>query len=157
MRSLAAIRVIGILLLWFLPSAAQQARAPLPKVARACVPFYPRLAPAARIQGTVRLHLSTDGKRVSAVDAESGPPMLVQAAKENVKTWQFEPHTPTNFEVIFHYRLLTYTCDSQCRCASVEKESVLLQLPANVDISAVIPMICDPAVQIGEGNHSKQK
>ncbi len=94
MRNLTGIGAIGILLLSF-PLAAQQVRAPLPKVASACIPFYPPLAPPARIQGAVTLRLSTDGKRISTVDAESGPPMLVKAAKENVKTWRFEPHTPT--------------------------------------------------------------
>jgi hypothetical protein len=151
MKNFAGIGAMGMLLLSFLPQSAPQTRGPLPKVVSASVPFYPRLAPAARIQGTVRLHLSTDGKRVSAIDGESGPPMLVLAAKENVKTWQFEPHTPTNFEVVFRYRLLTYMCDSQCRCESTEKESVLLQLPASVEISATLPMICDPAAQTDDG------
>jgi TonB family protein len=142
-----------MLLLSSLPSAAPQAEAPLPKVASASVPFYPRLAPTARIQGTVTLRVSTDGKRVSAVEAESGPPMLVQAAKENVKTWQFESHTPTNFEITFHYRLLLPSkCDSDCHCDSTKKETVLLQLPTNVDVSAKIPVICDPAVEIRHKN-----
>jgi hypothetical protein len=158
MRSLAGIGAIGVLLLSFLPSAAPQAKAPLPRVVNASVPFYPRLAPGARIQGTVTLRLSTDGKRVSAVDAESGPPMLVQAAKENVKSWQFESHTPVIFEVTFHYRLLLPSkCDSECHCDSAEKESVLLQLPTNVDVSAKIPVICDPAVPIADRNRSKRK
>lgn len=140
--------ISALLLLSFLPSAAPQAKPPLPRVVNASVPFYPRLAPGARIQGTVTLRLSTDGKRVSAIDAESGPPMLVNAAKENVKTWQFEPHAPTTFEVTFRYRLLDPKCDSECKCESEEKESEVLQLPTNVEVSAVIPMICDPAVEI---------
>src|SRR5216684_927146 len=44
------------------PVNAEEARAPLPKVVSASVPFYPRLAPSARIQGAVTLRLSTDGK-----------------------------------------------------------------------------------------------
>ncbi len=146
MRRLLGTGAVGVLLLLaFLPSAAQQVKAPAPKVVSASVPFYPRVAPAARIQGVVTLRLSTDGKRVSAIEAESGPPMLAQAAKENVKTWQFEPHTPMSFEVTFHYKLLSYECDSECRCESTEKESVLLQLPTHVEVSATLPMICDPA------------
>jgi hypothetical protein len=72
--------------------------------------------------------------------------MLVQAAKDNVKTWQFEPHTPTSFEVTFHYKLLLPSkCDSECNCDSTEKESVLLELPTKVEVSSKAPVICDPA------------
>ncbi len=150
MRTLLGIGAAGILLLPFLPWAAQQTKAKLPKVASASVPFYPRFAPPARIQGVVTLRLSTDGKRVSAVGAESGPPMLIQAAKENVRTWQFEQHRPTSFEVTFHYKLLPTKCDSECTCDSEEKESVLLQLPTNVEVSAKEYTICDPSEKISE-------
>jgi TonB family protein len=130
-------------------SVAQPAKKLLPTVASASVPLYPRVIRAARIQGNVTLRLSTDGERVSAAEVESGPPMLAQAAKDNVKTWQFEPHTPTNFEVTFHYKLLLPSkCDSECNCDSEEKESVLLQLPTNVDVSAKAPAICDPPGKI---------
>jgi len=73
--------------------------------------------------------------------------MLAQAAKENVKTWQFEQHRPTTFEATFHYKLLLSKCDSECNCDSVEKGSVLLQLPTNVEVSAKELLICDPAVE----------
>ena len=146
LKALPGIAAI-VLLLLLLPSAAQQAKAPMPKVVSASVPFYPRLAPPARIQGVVTLQLSTNGKRVSAIDGESGPPMLVEASKENVKKWQFEPHVPASFKVTFHYKLLPAKCDSQCKCDSDEKESVLLQLPTNVEVSAKEYTICDPAVR----------
>lgn len=152
MRTLVRVGTVATLLPLILPLAAQQTKAPSPKVSSASVPFYPRLAPSARIQGVVTLLVATDGKRVSAVDAASGPPMLVLAAKENLKTWQFEPHRPTSFAVEFHYKLLNYKCDSECKCESEGKESVVLQLPAYVEVSAVIPMICDPAVEIHHKN-----
>lgn|ERR1700719_3197811 len=150
MKERMGVGALGLILLSFVPSAAQQTEAPLPKVASASVPFYPQVAPSARIQGAVTLRLSTDGKGVSAIEAESGPPMLVQAAKANVKTWQFELHAPTSFEVTFRYRLLSYVCESGCRCHSEEKESVLLQLPTNIEVSATLPMICDPAEKISK-------
>jgi len=148
MRDRKVIAVVGMLMLSFLPSAAQQTKAKLPRVASASVPLYPRFAPPARIQGVVTLRLSTDGKRVSTISDASGPLMLVQAAKENVRTWQFEPHRPTSFEVTFHYKLLPAKCDSECFCDSEEKESVVLQLPTNVDVSAKEYTICDPAEKI---------
>ena len=145
MKNLFSIVATGLLLLCF-NATAQQKKMPVPKVESASVPFYPPLAPGARIEGIVALRVTTDGKRVSAIDAESGPPMLVRAAKENVNTWQFERHTPTSLEVTFRYRLLSYKCDSQCHCESEEKESILLQLPTYLEVSTTIPMICDPAV-----------
>ena len=112
------------------------------------MPVYPPLAPAARIQGVVVLRISTDGKHVVTFDAESGPAHLVQTAKDNVKTWEFEQHNPTSFEIQFRYRLIGYHCETGCKCYSDEKESVLLQLPTSVELSATLPMICDPAVTI---------
>lgn len=145
MRKLGILGVVLTLSVGANMSVAQQAKKPMPTVAGASVPLYPRVIRAARIQGDVTLRLSTDGERVSTVEVESGPPMLAEAAKDNVKTWQFEPHAPTSFEVTFHYKLLLPTkCDSECNCDSEEKESVLLQLPTNVNVSAKVPAICDP-------------
>ena|SRR5690242_15238827 len=147
MRTIFRVTALATGLMLFFSLAAQQTQRSLPKVVSASVPFYPILAPGARIQGVVTLRVSTDGKSVSAIDAESGPPMLVQAAKENVRTWRFEPHAPATFGVKFRYRLLDYKCDSDCRCKSQPEPSVLLHLPSHVEVTSVIPMICDPAEQ----------
>lgn len=147
MRIRAAVGT-GALLLLLSPSGSQRKDSLLPKVTNAAVPFYPELARQTRIQGTVSFRLFTDGKQVSAIEGESGPPLLVKAAAENVRTWEFKPHKPTNFAVTFHYELLPVECDSECHCAPKEKESVLLQLPTAVEVSAAVLMICDPAVTI---------
>jgi len=136
--------------------AAQESKTPVPDLASAAVPFYPRLAQMARIQGVVTLRLSTDGKRVSAIEGESGPLMLVKAAKENVGTWQFEQHVPTSFETTFRYRLYGSKCDSQCNCSGVEKRTALLRLPTEVEVSAEGLMICDPAEEIKPKTRKKQ-
>ena len=128
--------------------AASQTKPALPKMVSASVPFYPELARQAGIEGTVWLRVETDGKRVSSVDAGSGPPLLVRAVKENVKTWEFEPHAAMSVEVTFLYRLLVPECDSHCRCGTAEKESVLLQLPTRVELTARTLLTCDPAVEI---------
>jgi len=149
MRTLGIFGVLLTLGLGANMSIAQHAKRLMPTLASASVPLYPRVIRAARIQGDVVLRVSTDGQRISAVEVESGPPMLADAARDNVKTWQFEPHTPTSFEITFHYKLLVPTkCDSECNCDSDEKESVQLQLPTNVDVSAKIPVICDPREKV---------
>ncbi len=141
-------RTTGTLLLFILGMGAIMAigqQKPLPSVISASVPFYPRIPQQAHIDGVVRLRISTDGNRVASVEVESGPPMLAQAAKENVKTWQFEPHSPTTFEATFRYRLLPSKCDAECNCDSTEKPSVLLQLPTEVEVNAKELKVCDSA------------
>ncbi len=93
MRKLGIFGVLLTLGLGASMSVAQQAKTVMPTVASASVPLYPRVIRAARIQGDVVLRVSTDGQRVSAVEVKSGPPMLAEAAKDSVKTWQFEPHS----------------------------------------------------------------
>jgi protein TonB len=55
-------------------------------------PVYPELARQARVEGIVRLHtlIDNDGS-VIEVTYVSGPAMLVQAAIDAVKQWQFRP------------------------------------------------------------------
>jgi hypothetical protein len=149
MKKLGILGVFLTLSLGRIMSVAQQAKPVIPTIASASVPLYPRVIRATRIQGDVVLRVSTDGQRVSAAEVESGPPMLAKAAKDNVTTWQFESHTPTSFEVTFHYKLLLPTkCDSECNCDSEEKESVLLRLPTTVDLTAKVPSICDPREKV---------
>jgi TonB family protein len=134
---------------------AQKTTSDLPKVIRASVPFYPELARQTRIQGVVALRVSTNGKQVSAVEAESGPRLLVDAATDNVKTWEFKPHAPTSFEVTFRYRLFIPECDSECNCdrgEGGEKESLVLHLPTDADLNAPTLLTCDPAVEIRHQN-----
>jgi hypothetical protein len=97
-------------------ACAAQSGKPLPILMSANVPLYPRVAQAAHIEGVVQLRILTDGEKPSSIDVESGPPMLARAAKENVKTWQFEQHAPATFEATFRYVLLPSKCDSKCNC-----------------------------------------
>jgi hypothetical protein len=121
-----------------------QSNKPLPAVSSASVPFYPRMAQAAHIEGVVRLRISTSDF-ATMIAVESGPPMLAKAAAENVNTWQFEKHAPATFEATFHYVLLPSKCDSECNCDDVRTNSVQLQLPTEVEVSAKEEMTCDPA------------
>jgi periplasmic protein TonB len=55
-------------------------------------PEYPPLAEAAHIQGKVRLRLMVSPEGVPyQIGVVSGPPLLIQAAKNAVQQWRFEP------------------------------------------------------------------
>ena len=119
-----------------------------PTVVVAQVPFYPEIPQKAHIDGLVRLHVTTDGKRTLVIDQLSGQPMLLKAAAENVRTWEFAQHTPTGFDVSFRYTLLPSMCHSGCDCYSDEPASVILRLPTEVEIRAPEVKICDPVTTI---------
>jgi protein TonB len=56
-------------------------------------PQYPAIAKAARIQGTVVLQatISKTGT-IEGLTVVSGPPMLVQAALDAVRSWRYKPY-----------------------------------------------------------------
>jgi len=110
---------------------AQGPTVEVPDVVKASVPFYPADALAGRISGEVHLHLSTDGKAVTETSGESGPGMLVKAAKENVGTWRFADHAATSFDVTFKYRL---SDSAKCETGS---GSVVLHLPREVEVDGL--------------------
>jgi protein TonB len=55
-------------------------------------PVYPPLAKAARVQGTIRLQavIAVDGS-IKNLRLISGPPLLVNAAMDAVRRWQYKP------------------------------------------------------------------
>jgi hypothetical protein len=114
--------------------------APLLRAAK--VPTYPRVALLSHIQGVVKIRVTTNGKEVSSVEADSGPPMLVKAAKENVLTWEFEDHAPTTFVTVF-----TYSIRKPAQC-DVGNSIAVLHMPQEVQISANGVKTCDPAKRI---------
>src|ERR1700719_995672 len=91
------------------PSAAllaQESAKALPEVTEHGTVAYPPLARQARIQGTVRLRLTTNGHAVTDVVVLEGHPLLVQSATDNVRTWKFVEHAPASFDVTFNFRML---------------------------------------------------
>lgn len=127
-----------------LPGAvpAQSGRQELPLVIAGKMPLYPTMARLARIQGVVKIKVKTDGEKVSSLDAESGPPMLVRFAKENILTWEFVKHKPTTFVTTFEYVI-----EGPDQCIYTNGTSVL-NLPLEVRISAKGLMTCDPSTGI---------
>jgi hypothetical protein len=134
---------VGLMMLgWFSSSAlAQEPAREVPLLSASVVPLYPRIALAARVQGVVKIHVTTDGKKVSSVEVESGPPMLVAAAKESILGWQFEPHKPTSFDTTFEYVI-----EEPAECYFSNSVAVL-KLPLEVRISTKGLKTCDPAAE----------
>lgn len=63
-------------------------------------PTYPPIAKAARISGTVVLHIFiSETGAVEDAQATSGPAMLQQSAIDAVKTWRYRPYTRNNTPV----------------------------------------------------------
>lgn len=120
------------------PSLAQETQQELPLVTAGTIPLYPRLALLARIQGVVKIKVTTDGKRVLSFNSESGPAMLVKAAKENIQTWEFDEHKPTSFVTTFEYRI-----EEPAHCG-FKSGSAILHIPLEVDVSANGLQTCDP-------------
>jgi outer membrane biosynthesis protein TonB len=79
-----------------------------PVLVSANMPKHPPLACQARIAGVVKLTFilsGTDGEPTN-VEAISGPPMLKDAAIENVKTWKFNnSYACGKYETTFDYRI----------------------------------------------------
>jgi hypothetical protein len=128
-------------LLAVMPSAmAQQSSEVLPKVVQHSEPMYPPLARQSRIQGEVRVKLTTDGESVRDAAAETGHPLLRKAAEDNVRTWKFVTHTPNTYYVNFRYKLLSDTVDVE-----------FLESPAIVRIDASPPAIIIEYAWLGLG------
>jgi hypothetical protein len=68
------------------------------------IPFYPPLARAANVYGTVRLKVTTDGERVTDVQILEGNKLLAAAAEHNVRSWKLFPSKASTFSVIFIYK-----------------------------------------------------
>ena len=101
--------ILLVVLTW--PSAAlwaQESSGALPEVIEHAAPLYPPLARQARIQGEVRLRVTTNGHVVTDVAVKEGHPLLVQSAEDSVRQWKFVDHVPGTFDVTFKFRVLDF-------------------------------------------------
>jgi hypothetical protein len=121
---------------------AQKQPQGMPVVVRASLALYPRTALLAHIEGIVKIQVTTDGKTIASLEPRSGPAMLVQAAEENLRTWQFDEHKPTTFATTFEYRL-----EDPAVC-SVENATVITNVPAYVKVITKRVHTCDPTTVI---------
>jgi hypothetical protein len=124
-----ALNVAFMLLIVLHAGVAQSRNVTLPTVADAKVPLYPPLARAARVQGVVRVRITTDGHRVVSAAAESGPRILAAAAEDSARSWQFSSHEPTSFMATYTYKLVHSLKNGP------ENPTVVLRLPTEVEVS----------------------
>jgi len=144
MRHARTILMLSVLLT--IPSAmAQESPEVLPKVVQHAEPVYPPLARQTRIQGEVRIKVTTDGESVRDAEAETGHPLLRKAAEDNARTWKFVTHTPGIFHVAFRYKL-----------SSGNADVAFLESPAIVPIDASPPVVTIYYADIGIGTWKAQ-
>lgn len=114
------------------PIGAKESRCTdLPIVISASMPFYPDMARRARVEGIVRLRVTTDGARVEEVVVIGGPPLLTESARRNVETWEFGDGRARELEVTFHYVLES---ESSHRAGG----SVTIDFPYMVEVRAKV-------------------
>ena len=111
-------------------TVAQNNSPALPTVTAFECPTYPAGAQSNRLQGMVRLQVTTDGQQVAAVKLLSGHPILAPTAYENVKTWKFANHPPTTFVgTYFFVNQGKFKPDKVTKCAAK------MELPSTVTVS----------------------
>jgi TonB family protein len=140
MRHARTILMLSVLLASVPSAMAKESPEVLPKVVQHTEPIYPPLARQTRIQGEVRLRITTDGESVRDAEAETGHPLLRKAAEDNVRTWKFVAHTPGTFHVTFRYKLSSGNVDVE-----------FLESPAIVEIEASPPELGIYYANIGLG------
>jgi TonB family protein len=145
MRISHAILVLSVLLAAVTRASAQESPEVLPRVVQHTEPMYPPLARQTRIQGEVRVKVTTDGESVRDAEAETGHPLLRKAAEDNARTWKFVAHTPGAFHVTFRYKLSSGSVDVE-----------FLKSPAIVEIEASPPEVIIDYAWLGLGTWKAQ-
>jgi TonB family protein len=145
MRIRCTILALSVFLAALVCAMAQETPEVLPKVIQHAEPIYPPLARQTRIQGEVRVKITTDGESVRDAEGETGHPLLRTAAVDNVRTWKFVAHTPGTFHVTFRYKLLDGNTDVE-----------FLESPAIVEIEASPPELSIYYAWLGLGTWKAQ-
>jgi hypothetical protein len=126
-----------------LSAAIVQAPEPPPALLAGDLPVYPVFARKAKVQGTVRIRLSTDGHRALSADQVVGNEMLIGSVQDAVKTWVFREHQPTTFEAEVRFKFIRdeAACSSKARTNGTATVDALAAL--TIEIAAPGPVICE--------------
>jgi Gram-negative bacterial TonB protein C-terminal len=110
--------------------AAQKDAPVLPTVTAFDCPKYPPKAESMRLQGMVKMQVTTDGHQITDVKLLPSHPVLAEEAVKNVRTWKFVDHQPTSFIVTYFY-----VNEGHYKKDPVTKCSAKMELPAKVTVS----------------------
>lgn len=116
--------------LFLVVSAVAQTQPSLPTLTAFDCPKYPSKAQSMRLQGTVRMEITTDGHQVTNIKVLPSHPVLSEEAVKNVKTWKFADHAPTSFLVTYNY-----SNEGHWKKDPVTNCAAKMDLPTKVDVS----------------------
>lgn len=120
-----------------LPTQPTQWSTELPRVSNMDIPFYPPLARAANVYGTVRLKVTTNGERVTDVQVLEGHKLLAGAAEHNVRSWKFLPSKPSTFSVLFTFKFADANANNYEQLIKMLPDAeVRTELPLAVEITS---------------------
>src|SRR5262249_54645812 len=116
-------------------SASHEAAAgELPALSHADVPLYPPMARIARVAGTVQVEVIVKEGIVANTELRSSaPPILVNAALENLKTWKFTSNANATFRVTYIYEV------EKEATPSLGNPQIQMHLPSLIKITAQPP------------------
>lgn len=107
----------------------------LPILSDAKMPIYPSKARGAGLQGTVKVRVHTDGKKIANIEPIIGPIFLENYVKENLMTWVFREHEPAVFEVIFKFILDKNAKSTFGNCNVVAKIPTMITITSRPEIT----------------------
>ena len=106
----------------------------LPTVTGFECPKYPSDAKSMRLQGTVKLLVTTNGHLVADVKVLSGHPVLARAATKNAQTWKFAESSSIAFTVTY-----VYASEGNYKRDPVTNCDAKMELPTHVTVSTQFP------------------
>ena len=111
-------------------------KTPAPEVLSIGVPYYPAIARASHVEGSVQVEVTTDGHGVKTTRVTNGDKLLAKFAEANARTWTFVKHAPTKFIVTYDYKLVTHLEGDR------GFGEVVLHPPDEIEVSA-LPVVVD--------------
>lgn len=122
--------------------AHQQSSVPaiVPEIVHAEIPWYPPIALQARIVGEASVTITTDGERVTRMEAIDVHPMLLEVAKATTKTWRFSRHSPTVLRTRIRFEPREV---NSCYSGDINPHA-RFDFPSEIVIQGVFQSLCHP-------------
>lgn len=127
----------------------------LPTVVSAEILVYPRLPVMARVQGTFRYAVTTDGERVASAEPLQANALFDAAVLANLRSWRFAAHRPIRFESSFTFISGASTCVGEVAVPD-EPDFVRMDFPAVFETRESYGRNCysggHPPMTVGSGD-----